>query len=629
MFDFYDQFDDIDPDEYAEHNPDIQQIVQPNNEQFYQYDEQKQLFFDKIVKKLSTKGRPYDKIKIDEFQKMISDEDHVDVNYTDYITGHTILHKALELTDDHRYIKAILNQPININKYDKHHNSYLMWAILNGRSLKIIKMIIDKNIDINMQNLDGHSALMLSMYNEPSTYGVKLVYLLIHSGANLNLHSKVGINALMLACMGKAKIDFVKLLVSNGANIHLITNLEYDSLGPVSLTAFDYALKFYKTSEYDENVREVLKFLVDNGYNINTNNKHINGKMNMGSYLIVATIENDIEVVKLLIELGIDVNLQEEYRYTALMIAISLESVEIVRLLLDAGSDIYIKNSKYQNSIDLAKMVNNSVIVDMVTDHEKKLETKKKSLMLEKIKKHDQKILEQLLKRKELKNVDDKSHFKRIYDNCHIDPDPLIYIDGNDFTEIALNQNPNSRLLESVIKIGQNCYTAEFLYNWWKTQVDKRLPVTDPLTRQLLTEDDKQNIMKHMKKYDHLKQIDNPDKIQIKSVGDDVKLLTIPFTSTQGLQFWQLQIVTPTNSIDLGYIPDYTGATAVNGSTLIASINLLWDNNRLLENVDPLECCRIHLRKPIQYWTNSTMYEWAEDIQRKIDMMMDEIDSHR
>lgn len=709
-------------------NPDYDTIVditQMSNE----LDKKSQIIFEKIMNYLKPQvgSKSYNKLTVNEFEKLINFEieNDFDINYSDFYGNHyTILHNALSITNDPRYIKIILDQPIAIDKVDDQHNSYLMHAIINGNSINTIKMIIEKKININLQNNDGHSALMLALYNKPSKYSKKLIELLIRAGANVNLSSNNGSTALVIACIGSNKIDFVRLLVESGANVNLFnqhklsafdcalsditsnyevlkllvskgcdvninnrtaysqknehtmltylmvesirgdvskvklfidlgsnlniqSNLGYTALmlsienkhkevaklliesganvnlfNQNSLNAFDMALQDSK-SNY-----EVLELLVDSGYNININDK-LASKFSRLTNLMVASIDGDISKVKLFIDLGSDVNIQCSQGYTALMMAIENNHAEVVKLLLDAGADLYIQNSSFQNSIDILAMRPSSAINRIVDDHKIKLKIENQKNALSKIKHLDQTVIKTLQSRKQLTDQTYNNYFKKVYDDCHVDPDPLIYVNGSDFTEIALNEKPNSRLLGSVIKIGKNCYTAEYLYNWWKKQVDSRLPVVDPLTRLPLTDSDKKNIIDHMNKYNQYSISVNPDDIQIETVDSDIQLVSTPIISPNGLPFWNLKIVTPTITENLEYIPDYSGESTVNGAALISAIRQLWDNNRMLESVNPFVCCRIHLRKPISYWTDESMTEWADDIQIKIDSMMDEINSHR
>jgi hypothetical protein len=81
---------------------------------------------------------------------------------------------------------------------------------------------------------------------------------------------------------------------------------------------------------------------------------------------------------------------------------------------------------------------------------------------------------------------------------------------------------------------------------------------------------------------------------------------------------------------DLGYFPsnlepEHTGSVDYSSSVFKVSLHKLWDEQRFLdvsgyENLDVINpaCCRIHLRKPPQYW--------KDDMVRKFKNMVDEVE---
>jgi len=74
--------------------------------------------------------------------------------------------------------------------------------------------------------------------------------------------------------------------------------------------------------------------LLDHDADINTRDK------NGDTALILALWEEQIDVVRLLIERGADTNIRgSDHDYTALMIAIQYKNIDIIRLLLDRGAN--------------------------------------------------------------------------------------------------------------------------------------------------------------------------------------------------------------------------------------------------------------------------------------------------
>jgi serine/threonine-protein phosphatase 6 regulatory ankyrin repeat subunit B len=74
------------------------------------------------------------------------------------------------------------------------------------------------------------------------------------------------------------------------------------------------------------------------------------------------------EIVKLLIDGGADVNAQSKDGWTALMVAARWRTPEFVRVLIDAGTDIHIKNDEGLTALMLAKERGHTEIVELLIE---------------------------------------------------------------------------------------------------------------------------------------------------------------------------------------------------------------------------------------------------------------------
>ncbi|AVL95151.1 ankyrin repeat protein [Moumouvirus australiensis] len=110
---------------------------------------------------------------------------------------------------------------------------------------------------------------------------------------------------------------------------------------------------------------EIIKLLLEFGADINIKNK--NGDTVLMTSLMLKPNNlkyNNIEVIKILIEAGADINMRNNQDWTALMLACRCSNInnniEIVKLLLKAGADINIKNKFTLTALELACKFSNS-----------------------------------------------------------------------------------------------------------------------------------------------------------------------------------------------------------------------------------------------------------------------------
>ena len=82
--------------------------------------------------------------------------------------------------------------------------------------------------------------------------------------------------------------------------------------------------------------------------------KEINVNSDSGTALMAAVFKNDIEITKILLDLGADANLADPNGTTALHYATRFTNKEIIKLLVDYGADIKFKDNNGFSALDYA-----------------------------------------------------------------------------------------------------------------------------------------------------------------------------------------------------------------------------------------------------------------------------------
>ena len=256
--------------------------------------------------------------KVEIVKLLISKGAEVDMigGYMGY-PGHTPLLAAslgsLGVTDrDIEIVKLLISKGADVNIKGNEDSTPLNNASREG-NIEFVKLLINAGADVNSKDEEGFTPVINASYK-----GYKeIVKLLIEAGADVEY---IYMRELINACH-RGVIDKVRELIKAGADV----NMQIDG----SQTPLMYAV--------DEGHMEVVKLLISKGADVDM----------IGEYegdpgytpLLVASF-GEIEIVKLLIIKGADVNIQTPiYGLTPLYFA-SLGSIEIVKLLIKAGANV-------------------------------------------------------------------------------------------------------------------------------------------------------------------------------------------------------------------------------------------------------------------------------------------------
>ena len=191
----------------------------------------------------------------------------------------------------------------------------------------------------------------------------------------------------------------------------------------------------------------------------------------------------------------------------------------------------------------------------------------------------------------------------------------------------------NKKELQLVVRLGakrgsaaaagqERCYNVRGIYTVWANATKTGRQFADPLTRERVTDEEKDDIMRKIR---HLRPTARDPRDHV--IARDPKLslviqqVDIPVRNTQTdtitghVGFYELKVQRKVGErtyavFNLGMIPADVELADVNGdadrtsAAVIGNIRRLFDEGKLLAaNFAPYRCCSIHLRKPLSYWT--------------------------
>ena len=249
----------------------------------------------------------------------------------------------------------------------------LVYAV-RGNAMDVASILLEAGADVNQVTGYGWSPLLAATQNRNYRLGAYL----IENGADVNLAHDGGWTPLYLATDNRNiedgdyptplpdmdHLDFIKLLLDEGAevNARMIDSSETRTVFTNQWLDENGATAFLRASQSGDT--ELMRLLLENGAD-----PHINTVLNVTPLQVAAGIgwvegvttehstEETIEAVRLLLDLGIDPNLQAETGRVALHGAGHKGATEVARILVDAGARMDIRdygNTDNRGSPELA-----------------------------------------------------------------------------------------------------------------------------------------------------------------------------------------------------------------------------------------------------------------------------------
>uniref|UniRef100_A0AA85IXA7 ANK_REP_REGION domain-containing protein n=1 Tax=Trichobilharzia regenti TaxID=157069 RepID=A0AA85IXA7_TRIRE len=253
----------------------------------------------------------------------------VDVNWRSYVYECYPIHVCSQGKPS--ILKMIIQAGANINALDSGGNTALHHAAMSGNE-ENVNMLLSSGVDVDIANKNGWTALFNSVYwNHPP-----ITEMLLASGSSPFLKNKNGRIPLHELCRTKSK-DSIKIL----KNLDLLLNSmnkckqnELSNQAPIEHT----------TTDPDQST------LDENAINLNNMSLRAYSQNDLDSEadftpLLFACYHGHLELVKTLLNRGVDVTVTDKNHWTALHWAAQRCHADIVEVLLDYGASIHAKDS--------------------------------------------------------------------------------------------------------------------------------------------------------------------------------------------------------------------------------------------------------------------------------------------
>ena len=284
----------------------------------------------------------------------------IDINYKNKY-GITPLHLAAE----HGHIEIaelLIENGANVDAKNNGNVTALHLAAQNGHT-GIVSLLIANDVDIDVKISDGRTSLHLA-----AEHGhLEIAEHLVENGANIDEKDHDGRTPFCAAANKyEENSEMVRLLIEKGANIE-----DIDNLGRPFIR---YVLPQHKSQEvvdYYEYcyIKKHIEHLIEDEADLNI---RYNGKI----YLCWAAEHGHLEIAKLLLANGANVNVKDEDNITALHLAAQNGHLEIAKFLVENGANVNVKDEDNVTALHLAAQNGHTGIVSLLIANDVDIDVK-------------------------------------------------------------------------------------------------------------------------------------------------------------------------------------------------------------------------------------------------------------
>jgi len=249
-------------------------------------------------------------------------------------------------------VGLLLSYGANVDKVDEYGKTPLHRASYGGYN-DIIEILLDNGASINVKRVDNWSVLMSAVISGK----LSSVELLLDEGVDYTVQTSascnVGSTALSLALRDK-HYDIAKRLSREAKKIDSNNYFVLESL---------------VSAAYFGDLSLVNSLLLTKNMDVNAKLKFTRGKFKSKSALMAASINGQIDVAKLLISFGAEIDLKDKFGRTALIFAVTKGDLNMAKFLLSNSADINVKNKYGQTALMAAIKSGQTKIAKWLVSH--------------------------------------------------------------------------------------------------------------------------------------------------------------------------------------------------------------------------------------------------------------------
>ncbi len=268
--------------------------------------------------------------------------------------GQSLLHLAV-LSNNIKVVLYLLNKGLDIDKEDSDGLTPLMLAMSHSRYFNIVLLLLDRHASVEHTSHNGHSALTVGIRNNNPEGAM----VLIKRGANINIvdnvHTPLSLTHVALRQYhenAQSYRELETLLLSKGAKVDVVLN----SLGwtPLCSTV---------TKVQDAANKEHLRLLLQLGADVN--HLDINGR----TPLMLAASMGRLSAVEMLMSNYASTDIIDNFGWSALMFGVYYNHFETVTFMLNNGVDPNLISPQGLTALKIAQEHKRNRMADLLLEY--------------------------------------------------------------------------------------------------------------------------------------------------------------------------------------------------------------------------------------------------------------------
>lgn len=268
-----------------------------------------------------------------------------------------------------------LNNGSDVNKIDENDKTALHIAI-DLENAEIVELLVNFKADLSLRNISNDTPLLCAVYKS----NFNIIKLLVDAGADIYTQT-ISSRSPLNTATGNNNVSMVKFFLSHNApgenidSLSLALNIacENGSLEMIKILIDAGAMIIPQDKNWDTGLHvaarnnniELLEFLLS--YEVDIDIKARDGQTALHRASMANEAESHIDIIQKLLDLGVNVNLQDNFDITALHYAVIKKNVETVRLLLKLVSH-RIETTLFIDAVETGKIELMRLLVDYGSD---------------------------------------------------------------------------------------------------------------------------------------------------------------------------------------------------------------------------------------------------------------------